>query len=121
MSVRGYLCDPLIEKDGSVLPASRLDVGASVLLAICLMFAVVLVPGMRGAGWDRSALMKLSGTVLVGSSTLLLKNRRIISGAALGIVSFRLLIGLIFIAHTLPMLLGTMACCGATYLLLKDR
>ena len=119
-SFRRYFRSPMIDKDGTFLPFSRIDIGASVILALCLMVDISLLAAMTTDGWERAGVLKMIATFVIGGLTLLLGSRRLVLGCALGIVSFRLIFGSIFISHSGPMILGTLVCCLATYLLLKD-
>ena len=99
--MRNYFFEAMPGKSGEPLPFCRFDVAASAGIALAFMYAYAFSLG----AWTVPSACKCAGAVLAAVIVLLMtRPRKLVLGAALGIITIRLAFGLLFVAHTVDML-----------------
>jgi hypothetical protein len=94
VKVRSYVTDPIIDRDGTELPVSRLDI------VLCAVFAVALM--VIVAQWFEPKPQRLStGSIIAGviaiGVPIVVRERRLVTGAAMAILSVRLWLGVLVV------------------------
>lgn len=115
---RGYLFDLKEDRSGRTLPYTRFDIILSVLMALVLLGTVAFVTEISSA---KNA-MRLGALMLAGLTIWLISpHRKLVCGAASGIVAFRSCFGVLMSDHPLPFLVLTLASGATAWFLLKDQ
>jgi hypothetical protein len=92
--VWSHVTGPIVDRDGTELPVSRLDIVLCVVLAVALM--VIVAQWFEPKSQRVSTRSMVAGVIAIGVP-LLVRERRLIIGAALAIVSVRLWLGVLVV------------------------
>jgi hypothetical protein len=116
VSVYRYFFRP-VEERGRILPFTRFDILVSALLAVALM-AAISYSAEPVHGWT----IQRAGIVMivVVTTIVIAQHRRIVLGCAVGIITWRFIVGLLLGTHPLFMLLGAVLCGTIAWGLLRN-
>jgi hypothetical protein len=99
------------------LPFTRWDIVLSVVLGITLMAAIAYSAEAHG-GWSLKRGVVVGGVAIF--AVWVSQNRRVVLGCAFGLISFRMVLGLLPGMHPFIIAASIVISAGAAYLLLQD-
>jgi hypothetical protein len=84
VKVRSYVTDPIIDRDGTELPVSRLDIVLGAVFAVALM--VIVAQWFEPNPQRLSTRSIIAGVIAIGVP-IVVRERRLVTGAAMAILS----------------------------------
>jgi len=122
-NIGDYMLGPIMEKDGKILPFSRMDVLLSIVLTVALMIIVLMVGGMftTHETIDRRGLELLVSSLVIAIAIVVWNGRRFyLLGSALAVICFRLVFGVVIMnGHRLALSVMLIACAVVTLFCFK--